>query len=88
MFHSSHNNIPIKQSQSQLITGVACGGKQIPRHESGSVEQYPALRKKHCSVSVCFSPGVFQLPSLFGDKKELGGRWGMRRNEEQERGRS
>ncbi len=56
LFHRSHNDIPIKQSQSQLITGVACRGKQIPRHETGSVRQHPALRKKHCSTSACFCP--------------------------------
>lgn len=73
LFQSSHNDIPIKQSRSQLITGVACRGKQIPRHERGSVRQYPVLRKKHCSASVCFRPACSSyLPENVDGMKEQG----------------
>ena len=74
LFQSDYNDIPIKQSESQLITGVACWGKQIPRHETGSVWKYPALRKKHCSASVCFRLTCSSyLPENKDDKKEQGG---------------
>lgn len=86
LFHSSHNDIPIKQSQSQLITGMACTGKQIPRHETGSVERYPALRKKTLQRFRLFLPAVFHLPSLFSEKMcMIRNREGGWRNEEQER---
>lgn len=86
LFHSSHNDIPIKQSQSQLITGVARRGKQITRHETGSVQQYPALRKKHSSASACFCPPVFQIHSLFSKKVDAEKEQrAVHRTEEQER---
>lgn len=63
LFHSSHNGIQIKQSQSQLITGVACRGKHKPRHETGSVEQYPALKETNNATL----PFVFaqRVPATF-----------------------
>lgn len=72
LFHS-HSDIPIKQAQSQLITGVACRGKQIPRHETVCVQQHPALREKHSSASVCFCPACSSyLPESVDDVEEQG----------------
>lgn len=80
LFQSGHNDIPIKQSRSQLITGVACGGKQIPRHERGSARRHPALRKKHCGASVCFRPACSSyLPEKVDGMKERGRSREMRR---------
>lgn len=57
LFQSSHSDIPIKQSASQLITAGARREKQIPRHETRSVWWFPALmgkKTKQCCTSFCF----------------------------------
>uniref|UniRef100_A0AAQ4PDG3 SPNS lysolipid transporter 2, sphingosine-1-phosphate n=1 Tax=Gasterosteus aculeatus aculeatus TaxID=481459 RepID=A0AAQ4PDG3_GASAC len=60
LFHSSPNHIPIKQSQSQLITSVAWKAKQIPRHETGSVDRSYVFSSL-ASSAVSFATGAFGM---------------------------
>lgn len=69
MFHRGHGDIRTEQSESQLVSGAACG-------EENKYEGMKRVFSSGILLSVemtgpsfrLFSPAVFLQPSLFGQK--------------------
>lgn len=76
LFQSSHNDIPLKLLLRQLISYVACRGRQIPRHETGFCVAASCLiekKTKNKATSACFCPVCSSyFPATVNGVKERG----------------